>query len=132
MPDGEHLKSIKSVLLVICGTLSLLLGAVGIFFPVLPTTPFLLLSAACYARSSVRLHSWLLNNRIFGSYIRDYQEGRGVSLRHKIAALVLLWLSIGYAAGFAVSRTWLRILLLGIAAGVTIHLCKLKTRKGDY
>jgi len=126
------LKSIRSVLLVICGTLSLLLGAVGIFFPVLPTTPFLLLSAACYARSSVRLHSWLLNNRIFGSYIRDYQEGRGVSLRHKIAALVLLWLSIGYAAGFAVSRTWLRILLLGIAAGVTIHLCKLKTRKGDY
>jgi len=126
------LKSIKSGLLVICGTLSLLLGAVGIFFPVLPTTPFLLLSAACYARSSVRLHSWLLNNRIFGSYIRDYQEGRGVSLRHKIAALVLLWLSIGYAAGFAVSRTWLRILLLGIAAGVTIHLCKLKTRKGDY
>jgi len=126
------LKSIKSVLLVICGTLSLLLGAVGIFFPVLPTTPFLLLSAACYARSSVRLHSWLLNTRIFGSYIRDYQEGRGVSLRHKIAALVLLWLSIGYAAGFAVSRTWLRILLLGIAAGVTIHLCKLKTRKGDY
>ncbi len=126
------MKSIKSVLLVICGTLSLLLGAVGIFFPVLPTTPFLLLSAACYARSSVRLHSWLLNNRIFGSYIRDYQEGRGVSLRHKIAALVLLWLSIGYAAGFAVSRTWLRILLLGIAAGVTIHLCKLKTRKGDY
>jgi len=110
----------------------LLLGAVGIFFPVLPTTPFLLLSAACYARSSVRLHSWLLNTRIFGSYIRDYQEGRGVSLRHKIAALVLLWLSIGYAAGFAVSRTWLRILLLGIAAGVTIHLCKLKTRKGDY
>ncbi len=126
------MKSIKSGLLVICGTLSLLLGAVGIFFPVLPTTPFLLLSAACYARSSVRLHSWLLNNRIFGSYIRDYQEGRGVSLRHKIAALVLLWLSIGYAAGFAVSRTWLRILLLGIAAGVTIHLCKLKTRKGDY
>ena len=126
------MKSIRSVLLVICGTLSLFLGAVGIFFPVLPTTPFLLLSAACYARSSVRLHSWLLNNRIFGSYIRDYQEGRGVSLRHKIAALVLLWLSIGYAAGFAVSRTWLRILLLGIAAGVTIHLCKLKTRKGDY
>lgn len=132
MPDGEHLKSIKSGLLVICGTLSLLLGAVGIFFPVLPTTPFLLLSAACYARSSVRLHSWLLNTRIFGSYIRDYQEGRGVSLRHKIAALVLLWLSIGYAAGFAVSRTWLRILLLGIAAGVTIHLCKLKTRKRDH
>ena len=126
------MKSIRSVLLVICGTLSLFLGAVGIFFPVLPTTPFLLLSAACYARSSVRLHSWLLNNRIFGSYIRDYQEGRGVSLRHKIAALVLLWLSIGYAAGFAVSRTWLRILLLGIAAGVTIHLCKLKTRKRDH
>lgn len=126
------MKSIKSGLLVICGTLSLLLGAVGIFFPVLPTTPFLLLSAACYARSSVRLHSWLLNTRIFGSYIRDYQEGRGVSLRHKIAALVLLWLSIGYAAGFAVSRTWLRLLLLGIAAGVTIHLCKLKTRKRDH
>jgi uncharacterized membrane protein YbaN (DUF454 family) len=123
---GERL---KRVLYIICGTVSLVLGTIGIIIPVLPTTPFLLLSAACYARGSARLHSWLLNNRGFGRYIRDYHEGRGVSLRHKLAALFLLWLSIGYALIFAVSHWGVRLLLLVIAAGVTLHLTRMKTRK---
>jgi uncharacterized membrane protein YbaN (DUF454 family) len=65
------------ILLVIAGTLFVGLGIIGIFIPVLPTTPFLLLAAACYARSSRKFHEWLLNNRWFGDYIRNYLQGKG-------------------------------------------------------
>jgi len=114
-------------LLVACGTLAVALGALGVFLPVLPTTPFLLLAAVCYARGSQRCHHWLLHNRLFGRYIRDYREGRGVTLRHKVVALALLWLTIGFAAGWVVPVWWGRLLLLGIAAGVTVHLVRMKT-----
>lgn len=120
-------------LLVACGTLSVALGVLGMFLPLLPTTPFLLLAAVCYARGSERCHRWLLHNRWFGRYIRDYREGRGVTLRHKLAALALLWLTIGFAAGRVVPVWWGKLLLLGIAVGVTVHLVRMKTakRRGD-
>jgi uncharacterized membrane protein YbaN (DUF454 family) len=117
-------------LLVACGTLSVALGVLGMFLPVLPTTPFLLLAAACYARSSERCHRWLLHNRWFGRTIRDYREGRGVTLRHKVAALALLWPTIGFAAWRVVPAWWGKLLLLGIATGVTVHLLSLKTATG--
>ena len=103
------------------------LGVLGMFLPLLPTTPFLLLAAACYARSSERCHHWLLHNRWFGRYIRDYREGRGVTLRHKLAALALLWLTIGFAAWRVVPAWWGKALLLAIAVGVTVHLVRMKT-----
>ncbi len=65
-------------LLIVCGTLCVGLAVVGIFVPILPTTPFLLLAAVCYARSSQRFLAWLLTNRWFGSYIKNYREGRGI------------------------------------------------------
>ena len=105
------------------------LGAVGAFLPVLPTTPFLLLAAVCYARGSERCHRWLLTNRLFGRYIRDYREGRGVSLRHKVAALALLWLTIGYAVLRVVPAWWGRLLLLGVAVGVTVHIVTMRTAR---
>ncbi len=114
-------------LLVACGTLSVALGVLGMFLPLLPTTPFLLLAAACYARGSERCHHWLLHNRWFGHYIRDYREGRGVTLRHKVAALALLWPTIGFAAWRVVPVWWAKLLLLGIAVGVTVHLVRIKT-----
>lgn len=114
-------------LLVIAGTISVALGVLGMFLPVLPTTPFLLLAAWCYARGSDRFYQRLLNNRWCGEYIRDYREGRGISSRRKGFAIVLLWLTIGYAAVFAVSAWWAKALLLGIAAGVSIHLLRMKT-----
>ena len=100
------------------------LGVLGIVLPLLPTTPFLLLGAACYARSSEKLYDWLLGNRWFGRYIRNYREGKGIPLRRAAAAIALLWLTIGYAAFVAVSQWWIRLLLLAIAGGVTVHLVR--------
>lgn len=121
------MRTFTRVLLIIAGTVSLGLGVVGIAIPLLPTTPFLLLAAACYVRGSTRLYDWLLNSKYLGSYIRNYREKRAIPLRTKVGALLLLWASIGYSALFAVSIAWVRMLLLLIAVGVTIHICKLNT-----
>jgi uncharacterized protein len=123
------MKEITRILLIVFGTLFVALGVVGMFIPVLPTTPFLLLAAVCYARSSRRFYDWLMTNRWFGEYLRNYREGRGITLRHKVFALSLLWLTIIYAAWFVVSLWWVKLILLGIAAGVTLHLVKIKTYK---
>jgi uncharacterized protein len=121
------LSSVKRYFWVASGTLCVVLGVLGIFLPLLPTTPFLLLAAYCYARSSLRMHRWLLTNRWFGAYIRNYREGRGIPLREKIIALTTLWLTIGYTTIYIVPLWWVRLLLLGIASGVTLHLLRVKT-----
>lgn len=123
----KHLRT----LLIIAGTLCVVLAMIGILFPILPTTPFLLLAAVCYARSSDRFYRWLMNNAIFGSYIRNYREGRGIPLKQKIITIVLLWLSIGYAAWQAAPQWWLKLILVGIAAGVTLHLLRTKTYRPE-
>ena len=124
-------RSFVRTLLLIAGTLCVLLGLVGMILPVLPTTPFLLLAVVCYAHSSERFHHWLLHNRYFGEYIRNYREGKGIPLKQKLFTILLLWLSIGYTAGFVVSVWWLRLLLLGIAVGVTTHLVRAKTYRPE-
>jgi uncharacterized protein len=117
-------------LLIVAGTLSLALGAIGLFLPILPTTPFLLLSAACYMRSSERLHDWLINNRWFGEYIKNYQSGKGIPMKTKIIALSVMWLAIIYSTCFVVNEIMVaQIALLLIAAGVSIHLIRLPTFK---
>jgi uncharacterized protein len=117
-------------LLIVAGTFSLALGAIGLFLPILPTTPFLLLSAACYMRSSERLHDWLINNRWFGEYIKNYQSGKGIPKKTKIIALTAMWLTIIYSACFVVDEIMVaQIALLLIAAGVSIHLIRLPTFK---
>ena len=121
------MKSWKRNALIVCGTLAVLLGVVGMILPILPTTPFLLLAAFCYGRSSKRFYDWLLNNRIFGAYIRNYRAGLGIPLKQKIFTIALLWVTIGYSVIFVVNMWWLRILLLGIAVGVTTHLIRMKT-----
>jgi len=103
------------------------LGIIGIFIPILPTTPFLLLSAWAWMNSSDRFYTWLIHNRVLGTYIRNYREKRAITLRHKIVTITLLWAGISYAAIFVSERLWLTILLFVIAAGVTIHLLMLKT-----
>jgi len=115
------------LLLAVGGTIALALGIVGIFLPGLPTTPFLLLSAWCYARSSPRLYTWLMQHPVLGTYIRDYLERRGVPLRAKILALALLWPSIIVTAVFATRLLHARLALLFIAAAVSVHILKLKT-----
>ncbi len=115
------------MLLIALGTLSVALGMLGMFLPVLPTTPFLLLAAFCYGRSSPRLHRWLSTNRCFGKYLANYREGRGIPRRQKALTILLLWLTIGSTACLTTSPWWLPPLLLGIAVAVTIHLLRIKT-----
>lgn len=115
--------------LVIIGTLSVALGVLGILLPVLPTTPFLLLAAYCYARSSDRFYQWLLSNRWFGTYIRNFREGRGMSLPQKVVTIALLWLAVGFTVIFVLSAIWGRLIMLGIAAGVSTYLVRLRTRE---
>lgn len=122
---------IKRALLVAAGSVSLGLGVVGIVVPLLPTTPFLLLSAACYLRGSKRLSDWLLGHGSLGRYIQDYRAGRGMPLRAKVVSLVMLWGTISASALLAVQALWLRLLLLAIASGVTVHLLWIKTRRAD-
>jgi len=117
------------ILLIIAGTFFVGLGIVGIFMPVLPTTPFLLLAAACYARSSQRLYSWLLNNKWFGNYIRNYLERKGVPLKVKVLTVTLLWITIGASVAFAVQTLVVRLILVLIAIGVSIHVLSIRTLK---
>jgi uncharacterized membrane protein YbaN (DUF454 family) len=119
----------KRSLLIAAGTLSTGLGIIGIFIPILPTTPFLLLAAACYMRSSERFYRWLTNNRAFGAYVRNYIEGRGMPVRIKIFTILLLWLTIGLSMTFAVRNTVIRIVLVCIAVGVTVHIALIRKRR---
>ena len=131
-PPTSKLKKQRVVrmLLMVAGTICLALGAIGIFLPILPATPFLLLAAACYMRSSERLHKWLINNRWFGEYIKNYQEGRGIPLKTKVLALSTLWIAIGYSTFFVVDEFLIaQIALLLIATGVTVHLVRLPNFK---
>jgi hypothetical protein len=116
-------------LLIGAGTLSTGLGIIGIFVPILPTTPFLLLAAACYMRSSERFYQWLINNRIFGVYVRNYIEGRGMPARIKVLTILLLWLSIALTIAFGVQDVAIRIVLVCIAIGVTVHIVLIRKRK---
>lgn len=119
----------KRKLLIGAGTLSTGLGIIGVFVPILPTTPFLLLAAACYMRSSERFYQWLMNNKIFGAYVRNYIEGRGMPMRIKIFTILLLWLTIGLTITFGVQNIIIRIILICIAIGVTAHIVLIKKRK---
>lgn len=107
--------------LIIIGIVAVVLGVLGIFLPLLPTTPFLLLASACFARSSERLHRWLLTNELFGSYLRDFEQGKGIPLRGKIMAVGLLWASLGYSV-FRFSSIPLAALLIPIGIGVSTYL----------
>lgn len=116
-------------ILIVLGILFVGLGILGIIIPMLPATPFFLLSACCFMKSSDRLYRWLMTNRVFGKYLNNYIEGKGIPVRIKIVVLTLLWLVISYAELFIFENIYIRILLLIIVIGVTIHILKIKTFK---
>jgi len=119
------------ILYIILGSISLALGIVGAFLPLLPTTPFLLLTAALYFRGSPRLYNWLLNHKHLGPYIRNFRENKSIPLRAKIISVSLLWITILFCIFFVVEPLWIRILLLVIATGVTYHILSFKTLKKE-
>ena len=124
---GLTLLRIKKVMLVTAGTICVIIGCIGIVVPLLPTTPFLLLAAVCYAGSSEKFYRWLIYNRLFGSYIRNYREGRGMPLKAKVITLVMLWGTIGTSAYLMGPVLIAYAVLLIVAVGVTAHILHLPT-----
>jgi hypothetical protein len=122
-------KSKIRYLMIIGGLLSVGLGIVGIALPILPTTPFFLLAAYLFVRSSQRLYRWLLTHRIFGNYIRNYIHHRAISPGIKIFTLVLLWGTILTSIYIMQELLWVQIILVLVAAGVSIHVLSLRTMK---
>jgi uncharacterized membrane protein YbaN (DUF454 family) len=127
----ESRERVKRGFYFIVGTGCLILGGVGVLLPVLPTTPFLLLSSACYYKSSKRMHRWMLTNQWFGKYLKNYAEGKGISLKAKFFIISLLWILIIYSI-FVVNNLLIQLTLFAIAIGVTIHLIKLPTLRETW
>jgi len=134
-PKRSKHKLVKGLWLV-AGLICLSFGVLGIVLPILPTTPFLLATAACFCKSSDRMYSWLLNNRLFGSYIRNYKEGKGLGLKTKITTLSILWVTIGISIVFFLEGLLpsnlvfpIQIAMLAIAVIVSVHVLSLPTFK---
>ena len=118
------------IFFIIVGSVSLVLGILGMFLPLLPTTPFLLLSAAAWLKASPELYNWLLNHRLFGEYIRNFREHRAIPLRAKVVSVSLVWLTIGYCFFAMVDKWWWAQLLMALlATGISWHILSFKTLK---
>ena len=119
----------RRALFTACGLAAVGLGLLGIILPLLPTTPFLLLAAACFVRGSDRLHDWLITHRRFGPLIRQYREHHAIPLRTKLSTLLLLWATLIFSGLFVLEVLWGRLLLLIVGIGVTLHLLSMRTLK---
>ncbi|MDR1005328.1 MAG: YbaN family protein [Bacteroidales bacterium] len=115
----------KRYLFISLGILSIALGTLGIIVPVLPTTPFMLLSAWLFAKSSKRLNFLLLHNKVFGKYIKDYVERKPIPIRRKVVSIAFLWAGIGTSLYFATLKWWIIVLLLVIGVAVSLHIATL-------
>jgi len=123
------LPGIYRYLYFISGILLVAIGVIGIFLPILPTTIFLILASACFIKSSPKANEWLRNHKMLGMYIKNYQDGSGLTVNSKIFNITFLWIMISASALFFTELWYLKILLLVIAFGVTIHLLMIKTKK---
>jgi uncharacterized protein len=121
---------VKKAVLVAAGSLCLALAVLGVFLPLLPTTPFLLLASACYVRSSERLHGWLMGNRMLGPYIRNFRERRGIPLRGRVTMVVLLWLPLAYSI-YRLDLLWLELLLLLMGITWSVLILRMKGVRGS-
>ena len=117
------------IVLIIVGMLSLVLGIIGIFLPVLPTVPFVLLAAACFSRGSKKMHDWLVRIPFAGKVIGDYEKGRGVSRRTKLTALLMLWTGMTISAFALGPKPAVLALLAMLAVGTTIIIVRLPKRQ---
>lgn len=113
----------------ISGILLVVIGVIGIFLPVLPTTIFLILASACFIKSSPKANDWLRNHKILGQYIKNYQDGSGLTVKSKIFNLIFLWSMILVSALLLTKSLVIKLVLLAIAVGVTIHILMIKTKR---
>lgn len=110
------------IILLIIGNISLALGILGIILPLLPTTPFLLLSLACFTKSSDRLYNFILSNKYLAPYVEGFIDGGGIPMKVKIRVISVKWLAIGFTVIFVIDKTALRLMLLTIATLVSIYI----------
>ena len=115
-------------LLFILGTISLVLGVIGIFLPLLPTTPFLLLTAYCYFRASPKAYEWLIRQKHLGPYILNYREKKIIPFRVKVYALTLMWTSVLCCMIFILENNWVKFALFLIIVGVSFHIVSFKSK----
>ena len=127
IPDSKECGRIKKTLLIVAGVVSLMFGGIGVFLPFLPTTPFVLLAAGCFAGSSPAMHRWLCRSRFFGEYIENYRTNGGVSKSVKVRAVVFLWGGLGLSAA-ALDVSLARIILAVVGICVSTHLLMMKTK----
>ena len=127
--DNAKLSAIYRIGYLISGFLLVTIGVIGIFLPLLPTTIFLILASACFVKSSPRANEWLKNNKYLGPYLKNYQDKTGLTIKSKIFSIVFLWVSIMVSAFLLTDKFYIRIILLAIAIGVSIHLTLVKTKK---
>lgn len=129
----ENIKVEKSRIVryayLISGVLLVVIGTIGIFLPLLPTTIFLILASACFVKGSPKANEWLKNHKLLGGYIDNYQNKSGFTRTAKIANIIALWTSITLSAVLLTDELYIRIILLVIAIGVTIHLLMIKTKR---
>lgn len=121
-------EQMKKMLLITAGTLAVALGVVGAVLPVLPTTPFLLVAAACYARSSERLYDRLLADPTFGPYIREWREHRTIPRRAKLSAIVLIVISFSISIFLVLDNIYVQLLMVLLAATVSTWLYRVPSR----
>ncbi|MGC8728293.1 MAG: YbaN family protein [Elusimicrobiales bacterium] len=122
------MKDIKKYFLVFLGSLFVVIGVIGIFLPLLPTTPFLLIASYCYLKSSQKHYDRLMNSRYLGKYIKDYVEKKEIPIKVKISSISILWITIIISAA-SINKYYLKILLLFIAIAVTLHIIKLRSKR---
>lgn len=128
VPNITHMK----LLYILLGSLSLGLGVLGIFLPLLPTTPLLLLAAALYFRGSDRLYGWLMNHKRLGPYIRNFREHKAIPLRVKVISVTMVWVTILYSVVALSLPLYVKVFLLLLAAAISWHILSYKTlRRGD-
>lgn len=123
------LTGMLNIILTILGLLSLGLGILGAFLPVLPTTPLLLLSAALFLRGNRRLYDWLMNHPKLGPYITNFMKHKAIPLRIKVVAVTTLWLTLLYCAVFVAEHWAFRAFFIVLAIAITIHILSYKTLK---
>ena len=109
------------------GSLLVGIGVLGVFLPLLPHTIFFLLAAACYARGSERAHTWLMTNRFFGRYLRNYSEHRGATAGTKAVTIAMLWIGLAISAWLIPPQVWVYAILAAVGVGVTTYVLSLHT-----
>ena len=125
------LSPLLKYLYLISGFLLVFIGVVGIFLPLLPTTIFLILASICFLKSSPKANEWLKNHKLLGAYIDNYQNKTGLTRNAKIVNIITLWVSISLSAFLLTEELYIRLILLIIAIGVTIHLLMIKTKRPE-